>query len=370
MFRFEIEKWLPKFLLADKNGYAMAKAIEAGLQKMNDIIAAGVDCVSNYDTMPEWRLDELAWETNCLYDYSADIETKRKWIRDALPMYRIYGTPQAIYQYIGNYFQNVDLEENWIYGGEPYHFRITVEGAWTPENEAWTKKAVATAKNVRSVLDDIRIGCKCYIGISASGEMLTKFRYPFTGERMRAGTWPQDAYMGVTDETGAVGVETQAAESKFHYPFTGTKPYTNTLGITDGAAFGMDAVLTGYGFDYAKTAENLRTGTKPQNNMVGVMDQSDVGLSGASESIKFGYEFAGTKPDANTLGTIDNASLGAGSELTGYTFSYPKTAEKQKAGTKPEENTKGIVAEGDAQGTSANGIAYKIKYKMCGDDTF
>ena len=35
MFQVDITKWVPKFLLADKNGYAIAKAMEAGLQYMN-----------------------------------------------------------------------------------------------------------------------------------------------------------------------------------------------------------------------------------------------------------------------------------------------------------------------------------------------
>ena len=36
MFTFDITKWVPRFLLNDKNGYALAKAIEAALQMMND----------------------------------------------------------------------------------------------------------------------------------------------------------------------------------------------------------------------------------------------------------------------------------------------------------------------------------------------
>ena len=111
MFTFDVTRHVPRFILQDKNGYAVAKAIEAAVQIMNDTIQQGVDCVLNYDTMPEWRLDELAWETNCLYDYNADLETKRRWIKNAIPLYRLFGTPQAVYQYIGSYFGAVDLEE-------------------------------------------------------------------------------------------------------------------------------------------------------------------------------------------------------------------------------------------------------------------
>ena len=93
MFELDITKWVPKFILADKNGYALAKAIEAGLQSANDIVSQGVDCITDVDAMPEWRLDEVAWEYNILYDYDADIATKRKWVSDAVQTYAIYGTP-------------------------------------------------------------------------------------------------------------------------------------------------------------------------------------------------------------------------------------------------------------------------------------
>ena len=172
MFRFDIEQFVPKFILRDKNGYAIAMALQGAITYMNDLIEDSVDIVTMIDAMPEWRLDEMAWELNCLYDFKADIETKRNWIKNAIPYYRLYGTPQAIRQYISSYFDNIELEEYWQYGGEPYHFRILVEGDWTPENEAWARHAAATAKNVRSIMDSIDIGCRSYLAMSGEGEVL------------------------------------------------------------------------------------------------------------------------------------------------------------------------------------------------------
>ena len=231
MFTINIAQWVPKFILGDKNGYALAKAIEAGLQKMNDVVLEGFECIANYDTMPEWRLDELAWETNCLYDYNASIETKRQWIKNAIPLYRLFGTPMAVYKYLSGYFDGVDLEENWIYNGSPYHFRVTVEGVWTPENEAWARKAIGAAKNVRSVLDSLRIGSRCNIGIMAEGTVLARFAYPLTGAENWAGRWPQTNTLGIIDETGKAGVDASGAAWPFPYPMTGTTPEINTLGI-------------------------------------------------------------------------------------------------------------------------------------------
>ena len=79
MFVFDVTKYVPQFLLNDKNGYAMAKAIEAGINYMNTACLNGTKLIYDVDTMPEWRLDELAWEYNLVYDYTADIDVKRDW---------------------------------------------------------------------------------------------------------------------------------------------------------------------------------------------------------------------------------------------------------------------------------------------------
>lgn len=230
MFTFDVNRFVPRFILEDKNGYAIAKAIEAAMQYMNNAILAGVKSIADYDTMPEWRLDELAWELNCLYDFKADIAKKRTWIKNAIPLYRLWGTPQAIYRYIAGYFDTVELEERWVYGGEPYHFRVTVSGEWTPENEAWARKAIATAKNVRSVLDSLMIGHLCRIGIEAEGKVYGRFAYPMTGPEYWAGRWPQENTSGVLDETPKQGVTANATGQRFPYPMAGTRPQENTAG--------------------------------------------------------------------------------------------------------------------------------------------
>ena len=279
MFSFDITQWVPKFILNDKNGYAIAKAIEAALNHMNATVQQGVDLISNFDTMPEWRLDELAWETNCLYDYGANIEAKRQWIKNAIPLYRLFGTPQAVYQYIGSYFDDIDLEESWIYDGDPFHFRVTVEGEWTPENEAWARRAIGTAKNVRSVLDSLRIGCKCFIGMTAEGEVRARFSYPLTGAGNWAGRWPQTNTLAVIDESAREAVEATGKPWAFPYPLTGTRPEINTMGVIDESArAGVDATGTPRPFPYPMT------GTAPEINTMGMIDNSAIPSADADDT--------------------------------------------------------------------------------------
>lgn len=172
MMDFEIERLFPRFLLNDRNGYAMAKALEAGLKDFLEIAQGALDTLSDVDKMPEWRLDELAWEYNIPYDYTADVSVKREWVRDVYSLSRLYGTPKGIEKYMTAYFDDARLEENWEYDGDPFHFRMNFEGTWTPERVAWATKAIEMVKNVRSVLDNyhfiavhkqvLRTGCGFY----------------------------------------------------------------------------------------------------------------------------------------------------------------------------------------------------------------
>jgi P2-related tail formation protein len=192
MIDFTIHQLFPDFILADKNGYAMAKAIERALQIMCSTIQTGVDNLQNIDKMPEWLLDEMAWELGCLYDYGASLETKRKWIRDATKFYAALGTPEAIYQYLCGVFDSVAVEEAWQYGGEPFHFRVIVSGEWTEEKVSWARKAIEASKNVRSVLDELAVGANGRITVSGKGVEVGRIVFPLCGDWL-CGAWPETA---------------------------------------------------------------------------------------------------------------------------------------------------------------------------------
>lgn len=165
---FNIERLVPRFLLADKNGYALAKAIEQAFQLVAEGAQHGIDIIQDPYKMPEWRLDELAGELGCLYDYNGTIEQKRYWIINATYLYTVYGTPQAIYNFLEGYFQTVQVEEAWEYGGDPYHFRVTVSGGnYGADVISWAQKAIQNVKNVRSVLDAVTIDNSSEIIVTA-----------------------------------------------------------------------------------------------------------------------------------------------------------------------------------------------------------
>lgn len=292
VFTFDVEKYVPKFILGDKNGYAVAKAIETAMQKMNAIVKQSLDCLLDYDTMPEWRLDELAWELNCLYDFNASIETKREWIKNATPYYRLFGTPQAVYKYLAGYFDDVELEENWQYGGDPFHFRITVDGKWVDENEAWARKAIAAAKNVRSVLDSLAAGAFCEIVVDAEEAGVYGFQYPMTSTLLKTGTRPRVNTIGVLDDS-EIDADAEGQGHRFPYPMTGTKPGVATMGVDDHPQVDVDADATGYPFPYNMPGENKKTGTWPAVATMGEITQGTIHADNGGEVYAVPYKMCG-----------------------------------------------------------------------------
>ena len=275
MFQFDIADLFPGFLLNDKNGHAMAKAIEAGLKYFLEKCQDGLDCVQNVEKMPEWRLDEMAWELNCLYDYTADVAAKRRWIRDAVPLFASYGTPSSIYNFLTGYFDDIELEENWQYSGDSFHFRVTLSGEWTDDREAWARKAIAAAKNVRSVMDTLAAGASAIIHFDGVADAVVRFPYPMTGDGTLAGTWPQTNIIGIiADDT----VEMDAEAERFPFPYTqaGTVPDTATIGASGDAPIQIDGGAEGFVFPYNMPSDSAMTGTMPDTAVIGVVNDATI----------------------------------------------------------------------------------------------
>lgn len=182
MMDIDVKGLVPRFLWNDKNGHAMCRAIEAGLKDFLAITEAAAGAWGDPDQMPDWRLDEVAWEYNIPYDYTADIAIKREWIRRAYDLSRLYGTKEGVAQYLGAYFSDAQVQEGGEYGGDPFHYRINLYGAWTAEKVAWAINAANTVKNVRSVLDAMTIktptietDARVYAGIALYGIVWRRF---------------------------------------------------------------------------------------------------------------------------------------------------------------------------------------------------
>ena len=208
MISIVLGRLVPQFLLNDRNGRALAKAMEAGMNAMMRVVDDGIGRVMDVDKMPEWRLDEMAWETNTLYDYAGTVEQKRGWIRDALPIYRYYGTPYALKRYLTDMMGNVTVQEAAEYGGEAYHFRIESDTPWTAEKERFVRLATEKVKNLRSTLDGMafenRWESKVYIGYAMLSERENDVTMAKQGAISTDGLLVDERDNMLTDEYGIV----------------------------------------------------------------------------------------------------------------------------------------------------------------------
>ena len=176
MMEIDAKGLVPRFLWEDRNGHALAKALEAGLRYFLGRLQEGMSTWHDPEEMPEWRLDEMAWEYNIPYDYKASIEQKRMWVANAYKMSRVYGTPGSVAAFAEGYLGDAVLQEAWEYGGDPFHYKIDLYGNWREARQAWAVTAIEDVSNVRSVLDKIAFhqendpeANKLYVGIALYG---------------------------------------------------------------------------------------------------------------------------------------------------------------------------------------------------------
>jgi P2-related tail formation protein len=180
----DMRRLVPAFILADRNGAALAKAIEACMVTTEYIARRGVSYVLDVSQMPEWRLDEMAWEYDVKwYDYNADAETKRRIILGMEDVFRRAGTRYAITQMIGRYFGDGECEEWFDYGAEPFHFRVvTVNDAASGEKRAQMENMAEVLKSLRSVFDGAQIERSGRVALMGGAHLSAGGTYRFTVE--------------------------------------------------------------------------------------------------------------------------------------------------------------------------------------------
>lgn len=144
----------PRFLMRDRNTNALSIAIFHMVFMFLLAVRYAIIELTDVEQMSEAALDERAWSLGMMwYDYEAEIGKKRMWIRETEQMRRSIGTAAAITRLMNGVYANCSVEEWTQYGGEPYHFRVTVFGKADPQTEKWARAAIESTKNLRSILD-------------------------------------------------------------------------------------------------------------------------------------------------------------------------------------------------------------------------
>lgn len=152
-----LKDFLPPNLLEDNCVKNAAKAVDTELQKTSDEIKHCL-LLARLDELDNDVVDTLAWQFHVdFYGDSLPLKTKRNLVRKSIDWHRRKGTPYAVQQVVSAVLEGAYIQENWEYGGEPYHFRVTLIAEPIADSDTITQlvKAVNQTKNTRSWLDGV-----------------------------------------------------------------------------------------------------------------------------------------------------------------------------------------------------------------------
>lgn len=203
MDKLDITHLVPNFLLGDKNGWAMAKAIETAMQIFFEKVDEAVGAALDPDRMPEWRLDELARDENLFwYNPEADLDVKREIIKSARRTYAALGTLAGTESAAQDYAADARIEEWHEYGGEPAHFRIRSRSDNAVRNASAIAEAVNGVKRLGAVLEGICIDCvPAEVRIHAGTALYHGVRSVFAMEEATPDAWDMNVLTDEQDNT-------------------------------------------------------------------------------------------------------------------------------------------------------------------------
>ncbi len=129
------------------------------------------------EELPESLLDILAKDFNVeWYDFDADVNEKRRIIKECFSVHRYKGTKYAVKTALEGVYSSIDVLEWFQYGGEPYHFKVVIsDSTSTAEKLLKVFRKIKYYKNLRSKLDET------VFVINPKGELVQFFGFKLCG---------------------------------------------------------------------------------------------------------------------------------------------------------------------------------------------
>ncbi len=146
--------------LLPPNATPLEQAMEKGMEQISTIPVQN-DILWNADNCPAPFLPFLGWALSVdNWDSSWSEEIKRRVIKNAFKIQQYKGTTGSMKDALNALGSGLQVDEWWQYGGEPYHFRIRIStGSEITDLESLVKVALS-AKNERSVMDNLVVDIK------------------------------------------------------------------------------------------------------------------------------------------------------------------------------------------------------------------
>ena len=164
---------LPSWLRDDPTDQTMAEAVDKLAAKVYQD-SRPLTIWDKIDELPEGVLDELAWALSIdWYDYDADIEIKRRLIKDSDFIHSKRGTVAAVEKLVTDQFGDAFVMEWFEYLGNPHNFKIFC-----------TNPALVN-DNLTKFLEQLRHVKRHSSKLEAICILLTGFEYMYTGMAVR-----------------------------------------------------------------------------------------------------------------------------------------------------------------------------------------
>ena len=154
---------LPPGLANDLRMVALAEAI-AGLLVQQKEETGRLSIYPQIGKLDEALLDILAHDFKVdWWDSDYTLTEKRRTLQTSWQVHKTLGTKAAVQKAITAIFPNTTIEEWFEYGGQPYHFRLSIELGGEHldrEKQARVLERVSYYKNLRSHLDSVSYATK------------------------------------------------------------------------------------------------------------------------------------------------------------------------------------------------------------------
>ena len=146
---------LPFSVTQDEDKEKLAKIVAEELIKTVELTDKAL-FLSKIKELSEDLLDILAYDFKVeWYDVKAPIENKRKAIEECIIVHKYKGTKYAVETALHSMFKDAKVEEWFEYGGEPFHFKLTVYGGSSAGGLKNLYQKLQYSKNLRSVMESV-----------------------------------------------------------------------------------------------------------------------------------------------------------------------------------------------------------------------
>lgn len=147
-----MSEFLPAPLAKDPHYEALEKLLERSLKlDLTRLLIYWLDMVEAS------ALPHLAQQLHILglegWDYAVTESQKRELLKQAVELHRYKGTPWAVRQGLKRIDPNLDIEEWFQYGGEPFYFRLTGPQKLTLAQAVKLFNTLEALKSLRSKLE-------------------------------------------------------------------------------------------------------------------------------------------------------------------------------------------------------------------------